>query len=103
LDKPHTQIYMCSLHDALPIHDGNVLRNELAQRDGEPTADAHRAEGERLPDVEPGGAGVARGSGSMSHTHLEAEEAPATGDAPVRSEEHTSELQSRENVICRLL
>src|SRR5690606_39812208 len=25
------------------------------------------------------------------------------GAAPVRSEEHTSELQSRENIVCRLL
>src|SRR5690606_40990450 len=26
-----------------------------------------------------------------------------SGSAPVRSEEHTSELQSRENLVCRLL
>src|SRR6266511_6013056 len=28
---------------------------------------------------------------------------PGTNGAPVRSEEHTSELQSRENLVCRLL
>src|SRR5690606_40584402 len=28
---------------------------------------------------------------------------PSTGGVVVRSEEHTSELQSRENLVCRLL
>src|SRR5690606_40530560 len=28
---------------------------------------------------------------------------PARADCPARSEEHTSELQSRENLVCRLL
>src|SRR6266511_6251012 len=28
---------------------------------------------------------------------------PAGGPPPMRSEEHTSELQSRENLVCRLL
>src|SRR5690606_42145854 len=28
---------------------------------------------------------------------------PARADEPARSEEHTSELQSRENLVCRLL
>src|SRR2546427_9112920 len=28
---------------------------------------------------------------------------PATGDSPGRSEEHTSELQSQSNLVCRLL
>src|SRR5690606_40280886 len=28
---------------------------------------------------------------------------PATSTYPLRSEEHTSELQSRENLVCRLL
>src|SRR5690606_40614301 len=30
-------------------------------------------------------------------------EAPGAGCARIRSEEHTSELQSRENLVCRLL
>src|SRR5690606_11594859 len=30
-------------------------------------------------------------------------DAAVTGSDPVRSEEHTSELQSRENLVCRLL
>src|SRR2546427_7436461 len=32
-----------------------------------------------------------------------ADAAAATGDARVRSEEHTSELQSQSNLVCRLL
>src|SRR5690606_40550256 len=35
--------------------------------------------------------------------HIYATQAEADADNGIRSEEHTSELQSRENLVCRLL
>src|SRR5690606_41632767 len=40
----------------------------------------------------------------MDHAHRPGGQAPRRGEEYVtRSEEHTSELQSRENIVCRLL
>src|SRR5437870_9391855 len=61
---PPTEIYTLSLHDALPICEGDPKRGPVARS-------AH--------------AWCARGAGSS------------------RSEEHTSELQSRGHLVCRLL
>src|SRR5690606_41928588 len=80
-----TAIYTLSLHDALPIYpvwtDGGRRLHHLPER-------------------------ISRKLRRMG-AHL-AGDHPAAGD-PVsapryrRSEEHTSELQSRENLVCRLL
>src|SRR5690606_41956105 len=79
------EIYTLSLHDALPI-----LSPALRYRPGVRTP---RADRDRAPA--PGTARtVARGSRPPRAA------APAT---ITRSEEHTSELQSRENLVCRLL
>src|SRR3712207_8664736 len=80
-DTATTEIYTLSLHDALPIW----LRAEpvLAQGDVDGLFDALRTPG---PDP-----GLPRGVGRESL------------DAVVRSEEHTSELQSRQYLVCRLL
>src|SRR6266567_9505995 len=40
---------------------------------------------------------------SLSSTHPTAPPAPAGKLCPARSEEHTSELQSQSNLVCRLL
>src|SRR5207253_11343032 len=69
-----TALYTLSLHDALPI-------SARAARPGR-SADAETARRRRH-------------SGRESH-------APAQGEA-WRSEEHTSELQSRGHLVCRLL
>src|SRR5256886_7337848 len=74
-DTATTEIYTLSLHDALPILV--VLRR--AHGPLELRARRH------VPDV-----GVGR------QQHLVVEE-------DVRSEEHTSELQSQSNLVCRLL
>src|SRR5690606_40119179 len=69
------EIHTLSLHDALPIYRG--------RRPGPP----------RRPAPHPDAGGTGGG-------------APVRGRAPgasPRSEEHTSELQSRENLVCRLL
>src|SRR3712207_8219618 len=73
-DTATTEIYTLSLHDALPICNGNVMPaasvgGNSAFSDGTATA---------LVTVTP------------------------VNDVP-RSEEHTSELQSRQYLVCRLL
>src|SRR2546422_11540993 len=77
-DTATTEIYTLSLHDALPIYSGDVhVDDEL---------------GIRLVDV---GGGLPLGRG---------DEADGTAVRHlVRSEEHTSELQSRLHLVCRLL
>src|SRR5690606_41798006 len=72
-----TEIYSLSLHDALPISPASSRR---------PSASAGPHPGSSPARSRP----CAAGSGSP----------PTSG---TRSEEHTSELQSRENLVCRLL
>src|SRR3712207_7214073 len=90
-DTATTEIYTLSLHDALPIcqaieatdHDDIVLAH-LVQQAGE------------LRPVAPGPGDLllvdALAAGFLQHCTLQA-----------RSEEHTSELQSRQYLVCRLL
>src|SRR2546430_10596165 len=80
-DTATTEIYTLSLHDALPISSPRV-DDEVADEPvgGEPAE-------QRLP--EPGSGD--RGDGEDQRQEL------------VRSEEHTSELQSQSNLVCRLL
>src|SRR5436309_4561060 len=73
-DTATTEIYTLSLHDALPICCGGTGRLQLRQ--------AH-AEGRDVARIVP---------------EIEGRQMLQT-----RSEEHTSELQSRENLVCRLL
>src|SRR2546422_7282003 len=72
-DTATTEIYTLSLHDALPIFHAG---------------DAHLAVGDRRAER------VSAGPPSRAHDEF---------PNPVRSEEHTSELQSRLHLVCRLL
>src|SRR5690606_41662551 len=90
---PTTAIYPLPLHDALPIFvevlEGHVLRGrERLRRDriGRRRRRGCPAANDLL------GRGDVRAVGRPAF-HLELP----------RSEEHTSELQSRENLVCRLL
>src|SRR2546427_12366638 len=74
-DTATTEIYTLSLHDALPISQTEVARQ------------VH----DRPDDLQVGAA--------RSHTVHER----AIDLDPLRSEEHTSELQSQSNLVCRLL
>src|SRR5262249_61746451 len=74
-DPATTEIYTLSLHDALPICRRPTATRGPARRCG--PARARRRASSPLPA------------------------APAAG--PRRSEEHTSELQSLTNLVCRLL
>src|SRR5690606_39382335 len=84
-------IHTLSLHDALPICDGD-----------------HRQVGQHVPDraVDRPGPALPPGRHRLGHAAGPPLQAPGLLDAPprhLRSEEHTSELQSRENLVCRLL
>src|SRR5206468_10475001 len=88
---PHT--YPLSLHDALPI---SCPRADGCGRELPPGARAHQAL--RLLPL------PARRDGNpgLGPLHSGLEEGVAVG-LGARSEEHTSELQSRSDLVCRLL
>src|SRR5690349_24158342 len=73
-DPPTTETYTLSLHDALPISSGVVVAQV------------------------PGATGLTAYAGHVVWSQLD----PGTGRWQ-RSEEHTSELQSRRDLVCRLL
>src|SRR3712207_7671823 len=83
-DTATTEIYTLSLHDALPIF-------RLAEKDGDGAGGRER-EGVRGGEEDGGGLGP-RGDEALRLPD---------GNHP-RSEEHTSELQSRQYLVCRLL
>src|SRR5437016_9923695 len=74
-DPPTTEIYTLSLHDALPISRGE-------QPAGDERVEARRVRVEAVGQL-----------GRLV----------AGDEPPERSEEHTSELQSLTNLVCRLL
>src|SRR5690606_42109696 len=84
-DPATTEVYTLSLHDALPISAKPAPMRRPMRRimpvGGSCAAAAGVAEAAPTARPGPGRAGAAR----------------------PRSEEHTSELQSRENLVCRLL
>src|SRR5207253_6349878 len=85
-DTATTEIYTLSLHDALPILEVEPLRRKLPDDTFEIARDAsHDA-----PGVLFGRAGGIRRERFSPHEED-------------RSEEHTSELQSRGHLVCRLL
>src|SRR5690606_41927788 len=78
-----------SLHDALPI----LLRGPGGWRSALRRGPGHCA-----------GNGACRRRTYRGHVSSTGDgQGRLWGDALVRSEEHTSELQSRENLVCRLL
>src|SRR3712207_9077612 len=83
-DTATTEIYTLSLHDALPIWE-RVLEHLVAERVD--VTDRHPA----------GRGGGCLGGGG--HVVL----LGGCGQRSRRSEEHTSELQSRQYLVCRLL
>src|SRR3712207_7410905 len=81
-DTATTEIYTLSLHDALPILNRVVRRAETGRPSGWNFGARWSSSGSEIRKVSPA--------------------APAT--RPIsRSEEHTSELQSRQYLVCRLL
>src|SRR2546422_3099591 len=87
-DTATTEIYTLSLHDALPIYGGPPRPTRAPLPAPAPTpARARRAHRS---------AGDPKGSAVVGAQHA----APLLA---TRSEEHTSELQSRLHLVCRLL
>src|SRR5690606_41729174 len=87
-----------SLHDALPIFHPLVEASADVSR--EETRQARRL-GDDPKSGKPIIARYGRYGPMLQRGETESEEKPDF--APMRSEEHTSELQSRENLVCRLL
>src|SRR3712207_7788678 len=83
-DTATTEIYTLSLHDALPIFDQHGAALEFFF---EPAPELLR-QAEELRAAEVGRA---------------SENNPQQPSVSLRSEEHTSELQSRQYLVCRLL
>src|SRR3712207_6909244 len=83
-DTATTEIYTLSLHDALPIYVSSKLPNIVAVI-------------------------IPKNVNTMSHGNLllavlnTESLVESMSDTPARSEEHTSELQSRQYLVCRLL
>src|SRR3712207_7334694 len=77
-DTATTEIYTLSLHDALPICKSRVVAFVVSR--GSKPAIVHQRQEKAL----------AHGRRSLRHSRH-------------RSEEHTSELQSRQYLVCRLL
>src|SRR5690606_40010063 len=78
-----------SLHDALPISRNGRLAATSSSADASGRPSSSRA----IP-----GAWVMTLMLALSSVDI-----TSAAEAPRRSEEHTSELQSRENLVCRLL
>src|SRR5690606_39988179 len=92
---PPPEISPLSLHDALPIWRA---RRDLAAAQQEAHVDA--ADVVALQQVRR----VARvGIAGRDRIGVDAVGQALQHDLALRSEEHTSELQSRENLVCRLL
>src|SRR5687768_18198899 len=89
IEAPTTsEIYTLSLHDALPISCGGTgKRREGRGQRGEDEMRSHADSGEC----------------SNRPCSLRLAPRPSTLDPLPRSEEHTSELQSRLQLVCRLL
>src|SRR5204862_7050299 len=82
-----TVIYTLSLHDALPISRTMTPAPSPSARPSR-----RRSNGRTTSDAR------ARSRTNPATTKLERASTP-----PARSEEHTSELQSRRDIVCRLL
>src|SRR5438270_11617590 len=75
-----TDIYTLSLHDALPISQPNILLTRIPRHVTHPILFEHIIN--EAPTATP---------------------PPEHAPSSPRSEEHTSELQSQSNLVCRLL
>src|SRR3712207_6875258 len=89
-DTAPTEIYTLSLHDALPIFLARVLDRRLQLR---PLVGRELVATQRRPLA----------LDQQFAARLLVPGRPVAGGSADRSEEHTSELQSRQYLVCRLL
>src|SRR2546430_15906650 len=93
-DTATTEIYTLSLHDALPISTrfaATICSIRSARTLASASRSASRSRSSR----------IARLSASSESKSPTSRGMPSA--RPTRSEEHTSELQSQSNLVCRLL
>src|SRR3712207_8266900 len=113
-DTATTEIYTLSLHDALPISlhaRADLAAGHLAHLQPEGHVVEHRhLRVERVVLEDHGDVSVARRDAldrAVADPDAPARHALEPGEQPqgggLRSEEHTSELQSRQYIVCRLL
>src|SRR5690606_2006711 len=79
-----------------------VVRQADLVDDAAPDAQRPHPPGDQHPGLDDGAAGDDRGPAAVGQPHLGGELRRHLAEQ-LRSEEHTSELQSRENLVCRLL
>src|SRR5207253_6913001 len=94
--RPTSSIYTLSLHDALPISRTMRLRVPLVTIAPEIARSASICNASRAPSINAGD------SHAKCSSHLRSASGHDSSGKP-RSEEHTSELQSRGHLVCRLL
>src|SRR5205085_8729543 len=98
-DTATTEFYTLSLHDALPISRVLVrVARHLGGAEGGPERD--RGSAPAVPREAGDHAGDRAAGLRPLRRHRDARRAEGDG---LRSEEHTSELQSQSNLVCRLL
>src|SRR5690606_42068417 len=100
---PTTDVDTLSLHDALPICAAGVAQRHATWQPGSAgeRAVARDLRNDGVADAgRPGGLSVPRGEELLAADRIRPRARRAR--AGWRSEEHTSELQSRENLVCRL-
>src|SRR5690606_42004911 len=96
-----TSIFTLSLHDALPIcYREGFTRHQL---DAAPDHRLQRLDACTLGDLDIVLQEDGHADRGNQWCQAEGSAQRPIGDALDRSEEHTSELQSRENLVCRLL
>src|SRR5206468_10237465 len=96
-----TRIYPLSLHDALPILDKPRTVEPLAKKIADVLSKNACAVTIHSPFSKRNG--ELRQLGIEGPNLIRACRMQGLQDGPLRSEEHTSELQSRSDLVCRLL
>src|SRR5205085_12379775 len=95
-DPVPAELYTLSLHDALPIYGNPAAQAQRARhRSGRPRTHPPRA-------ARPGAVAVANLAQNLPDVLGDGRRGAHQADSE-RSEEHTSELQSQSNLVCRLL
>src|SRR5207302_5583358 len=92
-DTASPSLYTLSLHDALPISTV-ARRPRISSSDMSPCSHHERSEGSALWSMQPS---------AVPSIATRSRDDVCLARSARRSEEHTSELQSRENLVCRLL
>src|SRR5207249_7244564 len=99
----HSPIHPLSLHDALPIYVDTIKKAGLITRDWAQAPDGGMVSSSVVVfDVRPGNPKNIRDWNDLTQPGLSIL-TPDPAQSGGRSEEHTSELQSRFDLVCRLL